>query len=261
MSGLQTIGVQQHVQKEAEAVYVQLSALLAAMPNLRAVDDDLAIPDATLRWLGECAAVISRLKSTLDDAELNLATNSFVSSKGANVHAQKIKMVLYRALALAQQRAPATAQSAFVATGADFDAFAAMHRIFEEATLSVLVVDPYMDESALLSFAVMAKEGVGIGLLADEKGVRPALEPAAKAWIDQYGGARPLKVRIAPARTLHDRLILVDREKAWILTQSLKDFAARSPATIQRVDSGLAAMKFEAYAQIWNASTVIAETP
>jgi hypothetical protein len=116
-----------------------------------------------------------------------------------------------------------------------------------------------MDESALLTFAVMAKEGVSIGLLTDQSGIRPALEPAARTWIEQYGSSRRLRVRAAAPRTLHDRLVLVDDNKAWILTQSLKDFAARSPATIQMVDPQLAKMKFEAYTAIWNASNVIVE--
>ncbi|QDC36464.1 phosphatidylserine/phosphatidylglycerophosphate/cardiolipin synthase family protein [Sphingobium fuliginis] len=245
---------------DAEAVYIQLGALLAVTPNLSAVDDRHQIPDETLRWLGDVSATVARLGSISDKAELDAAISMLISTGGRAQYAQKIKLVLYRCLTLAQQRAPATAQGTFVATGADFDAFAALHRIFEEAKKSILLVDPYMDESALLTFAILAKEGVSIGLLSDESGMRPALEPAAKAWISQYGDKRHLKVRKAPRRSLHDRLILVDEDKAWILTQSLKDFAARSPATIQRTDPQLALMKFEAYTQIWNSSTVVAET-
>lgn len=245
---------------DAEATYIQLGGLLAATPDLSALDDRLILPDTTLRWLGDVSATVNRLNSVIDSAELNNAVSMLISTKGKSEYAQKIKMVLYRCMSLAQQRAPATAQGTFIATGADFDAFAALHRVFEEADRSILLVDPYMDESALLSFAVLAREGVTIALLTDENGMRPGLEPAAKSWIAQYGSARHLSVRKAPKRTLHDRLILVDQDKAWILTQSLKDFAARSPATIQRVDPQLALMKFEAYSEIWNSSAVVAET-
>jgi hypothetical protein len=247
------------ISKAAEKAYIQLNALLIASPNLCDVDERLHTPDETLKWLGEVSAVVSTLNSTIDNMELSAATSHLISSQGGSAPASKIKLVLYRCIALAQQRSPATAQSAFIATGADFDAFAALQRIFQHAKSSVLIVDPYMDESVLLSFAVLVGEKVSIALLSDESGIRPALKPAADTWIAQYGTDRPLAVRVAPKRTLHDRIILIDNTEAWILTQSLKDFAARSPATIQKVDPQLAAMKFEAYSDIWKASTAVAE--
>jgi len=244
--------------KTAEKAYIQLNALLAATPNLSDLDDRLATPDETLKWLGDVSATIATLDSAIDNLNLSSAISMLISSQGGSAHASKIKLVIYRCIAIAQQRSPATAQSAFIATGADFDAFAALQRIFQRAKNSILIVDPYMDESALLSFAVLANDGVSISLLSDESGIRPALKPAADTWIAQYQGTRPLSVRVCPKRTLHDRIILIDSIDAWILTQSLKDFAARSPATIQKVDPQLAAMKFAAYSDIWNAGTVVA---
>jgi len=58
-------------------------------------------------------------------------------------------------------------------------------------------------------------------------------------------------------KTLHDRAIFVDKAKAWTLTQSLKDFAKRSPAEIVRADD-TAALKIAAYEAIWATSKVIA---
>jgi hypothetical protein len=67
----------------------------------------------------------------------------------------------------------------------------------------------------------------------------------------QHGPKRPLAVRLAPPRVLHDRLIIVDGNQIWILTQSLKDFASRSPAAIVRVDGDAAGLKIDAYRRIW----------
>jgi hypothetical protein len=53
---------------------------------------------------------------------------------------------------------------------------------------------------------------------------------------------------------LHDRLIIVDWSQVWTLTQSLKDFAARSPASVIRVDGDLARLKIDAYEQLWTAA-------
>jgi hypothetical protein len=55
---------------------------------------------------------------------------------------------------------------------------------------------------------------------------------------------------------LHDRVILIDGTAAWTLTQSIKDFAKRSPAEIVRAED-TASLKIAAYEDIWKNSSVI----
>ena len=113
-------------------------------------------------------------------------------------------------------------------------------------------VDAYMDAKALTDFAPLAAEGVLIRLLTDSKyTARDALQAPAARWTRQYDRARPLEVRFTAPRLLHDRLIIVDGAQVWSLTQSLKDFAGRSPASVLRVDGDMARLKLEAYAEMW----------
>ena len=86
--------------------------------------------------------------------------------------------------------------------------------------------------------------------MADTADHKATLKPAAEKWISQYGDRRPLSVRLAPAKSIHDRAIFIDQRGAWTITQSLKDLAKRAPAEIIRADS-IAALKVEAYEQIW----------
>lgn len=74
----------------------------------------------------------------------------------------------------------------------------------------------------------------------------------------QFGASRPLEVRVSAPRALHDRLILVDNSSAWSLTQSLKDFAGRSPASVLRVPVDIAQMKIGFYEQVWSSSNPVA---
>ena len=74
-------------------------------------------------------------------------------------------------------------------------------------------------------------------------------------WAQQYGNLRPLTAKLAPARTLHDRVIIVDGEAAYISTQSLNAIAAKAPAAIVPTDVELARLKAQAYEQIWRAAT------
>jgi hypothetical protein len=111
-----------------------------------------------------------------------------------------------------------------------------------------------MDEKTLTDFAPLALENVSLRLLTDQQTHKPGLRAAAERWHAQHSAKRPLSVRLAPPRTLHDRLIMVDGEKVWILTQSLNAFASRAPASIVRVDGDAASLKIDAYEAMWAAA-------
>lgn len=103
----------------------------------------------------------------------------------------------------------------------------------------------------------LTPEQVTFRLLADEAACKATFAPAAKRWVAQHGASRPVEARVSAPKTLHDRAIFVDGDKAWTLTQSLKDFAKRSPAEIVRADD-TASLKIEAYELLWaGARTVI----
>jgi hypothetical protein len=201
---------------------------------------------------------VDALGATLDSAQLRTAIRTL---SGQNTYygtireaAEEIANILYRALAIAELNAPVSVKGAFIPAGNAFDALAAVTKVLSGATEDVLIVDPYMDEKALTDFAPLTPEGVAVRLLADHQDHKPTLRPAVERWKSQYGQKRPLAARLAGARVLHDRLIIVDGTEVWVLTQSLKDFAARSPASIVRSDSDTAALKVSAYQAIWDAA-------
>jgi hypothetical protein len=99
-------------------------------------------------------------------------------------------------------------------------------KALSEAKADVLMVDPYADATALTDYAVLAPDMVPVRLLAraDRKSL---LKPAADRWVQQFKD-RPLAVRLAPAKTLHDRLILVDGKTAWVSGQSFNKLAERA---------------------------------
>jgi hypothetical protein len=171
--------------------------------------------------------------------------------------ASQIADIVHRALAVAELRAPAATQGSFIPAGNAMDAFTAMSKVLGGVSKDVLIIDPYLDERALTDFAPLSPEGVTIRLLADMKHHKPTLKPAAQSWGSQYGATRPLAVRIAPPRTLHDRALIVDGTQAWVLTQSLNAFATRAPASIVRVDDETAALKIAAYEDMWAAAAAL----
>jgi hypothetical protein len=239
---------------DPHALYVQLGRLIETMPELATEDQ---IPQSTYRWLGKVAALIEAAGYTLDVAKLSVATRELDSQYGMYGAANEIQAILYRALARAELNAPASGQGAFIPAGNAFDAFAAVGKVLATCKTRVLIVDPYLDEKVLTDFTPQVTEGVAICLLADQQSVKPSLQPAFARWLAQYGGKRPIEAKLAPPRALHDRLIIVDGHDAWVLTQSLNAFAARSPASIVRSDPEQAALKIPYYEGIWASAAAI----
>jgi hypothetical protein len=245
-----------------EALYAELGHLIETMPGL-------AVPSLTEehhRWFGRAHALLNvsgdfagafALQGAVDEIILWHPNTSQLGRARVAAAAARITTALYRALAAAELKAPVNAQGAFIPAGNSFDAFAALAKVLGGAREDVLIVDPYMDEKALIDFAPLAPEGVSMRLLADQQTRKATLEPAQQRWTAQYGAQRPLEIRLAPARALHDRALIVDREAAWTLTQSLNAFAARSPAMIVRVVHETAVLKIAAYEDIWTASAVM----
>jgi hypothetical protein len=166
---------------------------------------------------------------------------------------QEIKLSLYRAISRLERRVPEGVVGSFIPTGNSFDAFAAFRKIVSQAKKDVLIVDPYMDESVLTDFVPVTPDGIAARLLADGFHAKPPLQVAARKWIEQHKNARPLELRLSPDRALHDRAIFIDSSTAWTLTQSLKDFAKRSPGEFIAAGD-TASLKIAAYEDIWSKS-------
>jgi hypothetical protein len=233
-----------------ESLYLQLGQLVADTPDLNTGP----ITPEIYQWLGRAHALVDVSGIGIDAISFSSAADH-LTSQLRSMNAQKIMAIVYRALAKAELNAPATIRGAFITAGSAFDAFAAIGRVFERATTDVYIIDPYADNKCLSSFAIQAREGVRIKVLGSAGKSAPTLKPAIGPWKEQYGEKRPLEVKFAKPKALHDRLIFVDNKEAWSLTQSFSGFAAHSPASIIRIDPDLAAMKLEAYEDLWSNAT------
>jgi hypothetical protein len=209
-----------------------------------------------LQWLGRAQALVKESQDAIAMADINLAAKRMLIGPTRAEALKHIMLTLHTQLASAELRAPASMQGAFIPVASTFDAFAAISKLLQTATRDVLVVDPYLDETVLTDFGTVISAGVNLRLLSDAATVRPSLAPAASRWVAQHGTSRPLLVRLAAPKALHDRAIFVDQKGARTITQSLKDFAKRSPAEIVRADD-TAALKIAAYEHIWSHANVV----
>ena len=240
-------------QMNPEELYQRLGRLVESMPGL---GQTVAPSIEEIEWLGKAYALVKEV-GDFDEAYALKDSIDELNRSGRREAAHQIAIILYRALAVSETRAPASAQGAFIPAGNAFDSLAAIGKILNLAKSEVLIVDPYMDEKALTDFAILAKETININLLTDAATYKPTLPPAAQRWKRQFGGARPLEVRLSAPLSLHDRLIQIDSQDVFVLTQSLNAFAERSPASIVRVDTETAALKISAYADLFASATAI----
>lgn len=234
-----------------QALYFQLGALLGDAP------ENLAGPGPVTsemrQWMGRACALVRQVGNGMDTITLETACDH-LDAFNRDGNASKILTTVYRALGVAESKAPAVSHGAFIPVGHEFDTFVAFGKLLGKASALAFIVDPFMDEKVLTEFALLVPEGVELQLLTDERDHKPSLAPAIVRWRTQYSATRPLQVRLSPWRALHDRLIVLDDKHAWTLTQSLNAFAARSPATIVKVDADTAQMKISAYAALWESA-------
>jgi hypothetical protein len=81
---------------------------------------------------------------------------------------------------------------------------------------------------------------------------RPGLLAAANKWADDdISKSHHVEVRYALQDSLHDRLIILDSKEVWLISQSLKDIAKKSPASVSRAEAELGTLKVQHYDGLW----------
>jgi hypothetical protein len=241
---------------DADELYQRLGRLVEETPDIRSDGRDLS--PAIVQWLARAYALVGTALGTAEaDVFRRHMGRMNIASQSRESYVAVVNATLQRALAVAELDAPSASKGAFIPIGSSFVALTEIAKIFGSATDDIFLVDPYMDEKALTDFCVLISESRTVRLMSDSASRKPGLEPAARSWVAQYGTKRPLQLRLSAPRTLHDRLIVIDRAQVWVLTQSFNAIAKRSPASIVRVDADTAALKIGSYEASWTGATPV----
>lgn len=233
------------------------AALHARLKELAANQPDFSVPtQERAQWLGRLHQAVAQSGAGADVPMLVIASDGLEGPLG-RTKPETIRNILYRALAKVEAMLPAEAQGGFIAAGNVFDALTVMAAALSTANGRALFVDPYMGPEVLQAYALMLPEGIRVDLLGGMGRIKAGLEPAARAWVTQYGSVRPLRVRSVDARLLHDRMLIVDDQEVWDISQSLNALAQRSHATIAKSDAEQAALKVAAYGPLFDEGAAI----
>lgn len=240
-----------------EELHYHYTEAIRTMPEFRSSEGFIPLTREQVQWQGRTLALIELQENIPDIVAFKDAMQRSTHSRVRAAAGMSFFQLLTTAVARAEFRMPAGARGAFVGLGDQLDALRAITDVLQGADRELLIVDPYADASILLRFAEAARERVRIRILRDSKykDIGRQLQVANEAWCGQHGNTRPLEIRSAPAKTLHDRFIAQDSKTVYLVSQSLKDLALRSPATIQKADPAIAAEKLEAYEAMWEMAT------
>ena len=230
-----------------ERRYFELGRLIAEMPDL---GSGPITPDVQ-RWLTNVNALVRSSGSLTDALQFAVACENLDGPLRAR-NVDKITGILHRVLTQAESGTPREMRGSIVLIGPDRDAYVAVRQLLRTATDDVLLVDPAAAGKLLADYAALAPLRVTIRVLADEAQYGPSLVGGARRWQQRFGDDRSLTVRLAPAHTLYERLIMLDRDRAWVLGVPFGDLARMTHTTLVRMRPEEEARKIEMCAEIWD---------
>lgn len=240
--------------RSVHSLYADLKNLIDSAPDLERCD--LHAPEVQ-RWLGRAYVTINSADESVEALTFKVYADNLDNLALRASNSQKMKATLYRVIAKVEDQIPTQSDDAFIAPGDVWGAFVQISKIFESAKSDVFVVDPFMDDSVLRDYAERLPDGATLRLLTTDKISRfnALLASAVRKWNGTYP-ERPAEVRVTRyGSTIHDRIIAIDRQTVWIVTQSLKDLATKAPATVTRFVEDLTPEKLAAYDDIWASSS------
>lgn len=213
--------------------------------------------EAEAKWLGRADALLSAFGQVNQVVTFRVARENLGTIRHDR---NSLMQPLYDALSHLELLVPAELQGAFIRAGDTWNGYAALVQIVQRECKSLFIVDPYMDASVFMDLVphMVAKQSIRI-LTARQPPLLPALIAASNRWNGTRDRTTPdVETRLAPSGRLHDRLIIVDGNDAWLVSQSLKDIAKKSPASVTRADVELAKLKATAYDELWLESRPLA---
>ncbi len=231
---------------EANILLNQLKSLLARAPAAWASYSPTSTEHQ--QWLGQAHALVIRW-NVGEATGLRIASNLLMSLSTRNDYLAQIFGILHRAVADLELQLSSSLGQAF-GPGAIYDFFKALNKVLSSAQKSILVVDPYIDDTVFDTYLSSVPKGIRVRLLCEKYSAK--LKPAAERYIAQYGALLDVK----RSKEIHDRLAFVDDE-CWVMGQSIKDAAASKPTYLAPLSPDIAVVKLAFYENIWLQATQI----
>ncbi|MDB5663548.1 hypothetical protein [Cypionkella sp.] len=239
-------------QHSPEQLLALLQGSLRDIPTFGFNEVDLS--DGSQRWLGRVDSILEASGKILASISFRVARDNIGSPRFKR---DQLLQPLYDVLSDLELRVPAALQGSFIPPGDTWNGYAALVQLVQRDCTSLLIVDPYLSADVFLNFTAHTRAANGTRLLSLQIAQYHAgLLTAAQRWnADPISSQHPVEARYAPARSLHDRHIIIDGREVWNISQSMKDIAKSSAASVTRNSTDLSDAKAQHYEDLWNQST------
>ena len=225
--------------------YAHLSAIIEQCPEFAYSEN--SIQDEHLSWLGRAEALLEKYSPLQHLTSFRVATRLLYTMSHSW---SALLLPLHAALAKVELDLPEAAQGAYIPAGDKFNGYASLVKLLSKREGGVLVVDPYLDGTFFVDFVPLATRLAKLRCLTSDRYIS-SLKAAAERWTTDRQPQVAIEVRVTSRKALHDRLILFENGEVSLVSQSLKDIGAKSPASVQRASDEIAAHKIEFYEEEW----------
>jgi hypothetical protein len=235
----------------------QLLALLqAAIRDAPPLSYDQPRSETELRWLGRVDAILSaagNYRASLDFRMSRGTIGTIIFDRN------KLLQPLYDVASELELIVPGALQGAFIPPGDAWNGYAALVRLMQNECDTLLIVDPYITADIFSDFLPHAVARLGTRLLTSKIRQRhDALLASAQKWKETHAqSTHAVEIRYASEGALHDRLFIFNDNESWLISQSIKDIAKKSAASVTKADVELAQLKSQHYEAVWAESTPI----
>ena len=126
--------------------------------------------------------------------------------------------------------------------------FADLKEIINSATSEIMIIDPYFNGEAFDAYVSTVDTNLDINILADR------YSKDINAYIEKHKTQFNTAIALRHSKELHDRIIFIDENTAWIMGGSIKD-AGKKATYLIPLQTELALAKKAIYKEIWERAT------
>jgi len=229
-----------------ERLYLEIGRLIAQSPELAAGP----ITPEMQRWLASASDLVKASGSLAETVQFAVACEN-LDGPLRDRNAQTIVDVLHRVLAKAEESTARELRGSVLLIDENLDAYRAVRQLLGTASSDALIVEPDAGGKVLADYAILAPVPVTVRLLADEAQYKDTLIAGVERWQRRFGDHRKLIVRLASPNTIHERVILLDGERAWVSGVPFSSLARRTRSTLVRMSPEEEVRKIAIYSELW----------